>query len=102
MIGFSLVAGVLICTPYGCRSVPYFPPPIAVRPPVVYRAPGPPPNAYQPPGYEPRRREAPPQKTADQLDMEKDVLEFCGRNPAETFCQKLEAWFRKHPEARER
>jgi hypothetical protein len=30
--------GVLICTPFGCRSSPYFPPPIVLtRPPVIWQ-----------------------------------------------------------------
>jgi hypothetical protein len=47
--GLSLVhpaGGVLLCNQYGCRSSPYFPPPIIyTRPPVIstYRGPPPPP-----------------------------------------------------------
>jgi hypothetical protein len=58
--GPAPAGGVLLCDPWGCRSSPYFPPPIiAVQPPVVFLPPGPGPL---PPGVDPSRlrRDLPP------------------------------------------
>ena len=44
--------GVLLCNEFGCRSSPYFPPPIvSVAPPVVYMPANPPVRRPPPPAY---------------------------------------------------
>ena len=118
--GPALGGGVLICGPYGCRSSPYFPPPIvylgppvvSARPPVI-NVPGQPSAAparvWPERAYEPRqaplRRAAPPpprgpRETAEVeegKEIEGDIMAFCDRNPEEPFCGKLGDYLRKHP-----
>lgn len=55
--GPAFGGGVLLCNEYGCRSSPYFPPPIiSVGPPAVYVAPNPPQMNTPRQMYQPRLR----------------------------------------------
>ena len=117
IVGVSLVipahaGGVLLCSPYGCRSSPYFPPPIfRTGPPVVYL---PPPVDHRHPVFvaprfkpavdaprgtpqprtqhEARRQEDNPQAK----EIEGDIMDFCDQHPEEKFCGKLGTYLRKH------
>ena len=116
--------GVLVCGPYGCRSSPYFPPPIvsigppvvSTRPPVINvpaALPAAPLVVYPQRAYEPRRgpppprqadaRPRPPRESGDVeegREIEGDIMAFCDAHPEEPFCGKLGAFLRKHPERR--
>jgi hypothetical protein len=122
--------GVLLCNEYGCRSSPYFPPPIiAAFPPVVYMPPNspvrpPPPPYVGPPGlpapiYAPpvaaprppatlgrtviRSPASPPraspQATAEENEIEGDILAFCRDHADERFCGKLTDYLAKRGRA---
>lgn len=109
--------GVLLCNEYGCRSSPYFPPPIiAAFPPVVYMPPNPPvrsppPPVYRgsPPAYPEARnaprgspRSAPPAErrpSAEENEIEDDILTFCQDHADEPFCGKLAGYLAKRGRA---
>jgi hypothetical protein len=110
---------VLYCGPFGCVSSPYFRPPIIqVPPPVVYQDSRPPPpyappqrrqpdrprvDSTPPPPPPSRRAEAlPPPKTAQELEIEGSIMDFCDAHPDEGFCTKLGSWLRAHPQANPR
>jgi hypothetical protein len=102
--------GVLLCNEYGCRSSPYFPPPIiAMFPPVVYMPPNPPVRPPPPPAYTglPQARNAPaspprtaPPATAEENEIEGDILAFCRNHADEPFCGKLHGYLERTGRAR--
>lgn len=102
--------GVLLCNAYGCRSSPYFPPPIiAAFPPVVYMPPNRPVRPPQPPAYTapPQARTAPasqptaaPRPTAEENEIEGDILAFCRDHADEPFCGKLHGYLERTGRAR--
>jgi hypothetical protein len=116
---------VLLCNPFGCRSSPYIPPPPVYVPPLVIYSPQP----TQPPGPRPFYRPAPGQPGPpvaaipppampapppgaaapapppglphqDQQEIEASILDFCDAHPDESFCTKLGAYLRAHPQTR--
>jgi hypothetical protein len=118
-----LAGGVLICNPWGCRSTPYFPPPIFIQPPPIIsdyrpatRLPPPypplgpetpPPPAYplapeRPPGLRPSYPPpypplGNPPKGAEEKGIENDILAFCDAKPDTPFCARLGEYLRSHP-----
>jgi hypothetical protein len=119
----AMAGGVLICNPWGCRSTPYFPPPIYIRAPFVIsdyrpavRLPppypplgpeNPPPPAYplapeRPPGLRPSYPPpypplGNPPKGAEEKGIENDILAFCDAKPDTPFCGRLGEYLRSHP-----
>ena len=121
--------GVLLCNEYGCRSSPYFPPPIvAAFPPAIYMPAnpparslpppyvGPPAPVYAPPVAAPRPPatlgrpvahgapasppRAAPRATAEENEIEGDILAFCRDHADEPFCGKLHGYLERTGRAR--
>jgi hypothetical protein len=118
VLSFAQPTGaVLLCNPYGCRSSPYYPPPVYLPAPRV--SPPVPAQVTAPPRYRPPRGGAPISRPNVQVPppddsrpeplpdreakvIEGDIMVFCDNHPDEQFCGKLGAYLRAHPESKRR